>query len=101
MSTLPTSPLKSNSKTIAEIARASQTPKGPPQKQQTRGSRLNQIFEAEFEKFIGKDVEVETSAGVITGKCIGASVTMNLVIRTESHKIIIRHWNNIRRVAGL
>lgn len=101
MSTLPASPSESKSKTIADIARTAVNPPAKPnpnQKAPTRGSRLNNQMEAELEKFVGHQVTVKTHDETFTGTCVAFSVNMNIVVRTESEKIFIRHWSYLRRV---
>ena len=99
MASLPDSPQPKQAKTIAEIAKAAnQAPEpNPNKKKPSLGGWLNSQMEAEQKKFVGCQVTVKTNEERITGVCIAFSPSMNLVIRTDTEKIFIRHWQYIRR----
>lgn len=106
MSTLPEVAPEIKRKTIAELAKesASSTPNLQPQKQkhhESRGAAMNQAFEAEYFKFVGQAVEVKVSHDeVISGLCVAATPYGHLLIRTTTHKIIIKTWHQMKRAAG-
>lgn len=92
MSNLP-QPVPTIKKTIGEIAKQS----NQPNKKLSLGSQLNSRAESELAKFVGQQVTLKSGDEIITGVCVACSVTMALVIRTDTEKIFIRHWAWMRR----